>query len=1579
MAIRKETRIATSNTLEEWRIKSNEISLHLGDTDQLATDVGDKVFSTTASANAHKFSGTRFELSPEDTLDNTAGYIILKGNPTMTGFVVDTTIFQGSDLANATFKATIEGVINDEKILVKNVTGTYNPAAILKNGTQTIAVAKQARLVAESYPVGIIRVYNDATELPQTLTRGGFHVVNHQFDIVLTGSPTLPATFNEGATLYQGTNLASATWSGTMYDITSTLIRLKSASGSFSASTILKVDGSTGTSNQIAAAKITSGGVTDYSFGTLIEIHTPADNGDVIKIKATNVIDAINELQDDVGTVENLTTTATDLQAAINEHDAELGTITAGALGTTASTVSTAIREHEDQIGNTAYGTSAGTISAALKEHGDELGTITAGAMGTTASTVSTAIKEHEDQIGNVGYSTTAQTITGALNELETAARAANTNYTLTTTAPDFRTAINELDAELGTITAGAMGTTASTVGGAIAEHQADIGTVGSLTTTATSVVTAINELDLKQGAATLATSANTLSGAINELHTESDASVRLTSGSAQTLNFNMTYGSNGKTMTFASGTTLDLSNGTLLLSAAGNVANFGSAFLNLNATAASGSNVNQQGLQVDRSSISGGAATHDVRLQWNETRVAADPEEAWELIGMNTSGATNTTSILTRYNAFNLFANNTESGINATWDSTNQNVDFNVDDFTVTLGTGPISGNFTITNLANATFNTTLDNNSVTLGTHTTGNYVATIAGTANEITVTGSGSETAGVTIALPDDVTIGNDLIVTDYARAAGLRVGTSGTDPGDNNLAVNGNATIAGNTTITGNLTVNGTQTTLSTATLEVEDTLVLVGSDLGNTNEPTTGGFGLETRKFSALGGTTINGRTWESDGTHPDAASNVDGSHSIVYNFSTDRWEADGSLILSSATLGSPDIKINNGSSLGDLDAGSTLEFKNGTGTTVAGAKVGNDFEITVTNTDKGSDQLFYKTFTADSGSNAVASANNDTIDIEGGTLISTVGSADKIQVKHDDVTRTNSTLTDDDGVYVKSITSNAQGHITAVLSGDLDDYYYKQTEFKSTNTASKPVIRDGQGDFSAGTITASLSGNASSASNASLLDSIDSSQFLRSDTADTLGGVLTVGTNGRIDMDVQTSIVAGNYGHGVFGLYNASKYQHVWSMGTAYKADASGANLGNLYGLAWTHSNVGVDYAGSHQLLHVINGTVTCAMGTNLYTTGTVIASGGNSGQWNTAYGDTNAATNANTVNRLVKRDANGDFSAGTITADLTGTASNISSQANSATTTATTANTANQIVLRDANGDFSARIITATLSGTASNITSQANSATITAKVAAGDAANTIVQRDGSGYVFANYFNMTANDVSSGVTQVVVETGNDGYLRYGSAAGVRTFLNVANGANNYSFPYTITSGNTANTVVFRNASGDFTAGTISAALSGNATTATTASNVTMNHSDSNSNYAIVWRSGNTAYYTDEIYLNPSTNKIYATDIVATSDERLKDKVGPIDNALDKVCAINGFLYKWNDKYSGTDDSVQVGVSAQDVEKVLPEAVDELETGYKGVSYEKLVPLLIEAIKELREENIKLRSDIEDLKSINS
>lgn len=104
----------------------------------------------------------------------------------------------------------------------------------------------------------------------------------------------------------------------------------------------------------------------------------------------------------------------------------------------------------------------------------------------------------------------------------------------------------------------------------------------------------------------------------------------------------------------------------------------------------------------------------------------------------------------------------NTENGISVTYDDTNGKLNFDVSDPTITLS-GDVTGSATMTNLGNVTISTTIEPNSVALGTDTTGNYVATISGTANEIEVTGSGSETAAVTIGLPDDVTITNNLTV------------------------------------------------------------------------------------------------------------------------------------------------------------------------------------------------------------------------------------------------------------------------------------------------------------------------------------------------------------------------------------------------------------------------------------------------------------------------------------------------------------------------------------------------------------------------------------------------------------------------------------------------------------------------------------------------------------------------------------------------------------------------------------------------------------------------------------------------
>jgi len=97
--------------------------------------------------------------------------------------------------------------------------------------------------------------------------------------------------------------------------------------------------------------------------------------------------------------------------------------------------------------------------------------------------------------------------------------------------------------------------------------------------------------------------------------------------------------------------------------------------------------------------------------------------------------------------------------------------------------------------------------------------------------------------------------------------------------------------------------------------------------------------------------------------------------------------------------------------------------------------------------------------------------------------------------------------------------------------------------------------------------------------------------------------------------------------------------------------------------------------------------------------------------------------------------------------------------------------------------------------------------------------------------------------------------------------------------------------------------------------------------------------------------------------------DITAffSSDERLKDNVTPIASALDKINSIGGYEFDWNSnsEHSGHD----VGVIAQEIEKVLPEVVTTRGNGYKAVRYEKIVALLIQALKEQQ-------SQIDDLKS---
>ena len=111
------------------------------------------------------------------------------------------------------------------------------------------------------------------------------------------------------------------------------------------------------------------------------------------------------------------------------------------------------------------------------------------------------------------------------------------------------------------------------------------------------------------------------------------------------------------------------------------------------------------------------------------------------------------------------------------------------------------------------------------------------------------------------------------------------------------------------------------------------------------------------------------------------------------------------------------------------------------------------------------------------------------------------------------------------------------------------------------------------------------------------------------------------------------------------------------------------------------------------------------------------------------------------------------------------------------------------------------------------------------------------------------------------------------------------------------------------------------------------------------------------------------------TTGEIRATNNITAyySDERLKTKIGNIENALDKVKQIETMVYHANETAVelGYDASIiEVGVTAQSVQKVQPEIVvpAPIDDKYLTVRYERLVPLLIEAIKELESQIAELK-----------
>ncbi len=808
MPANNETRTLKSNTLEQFRQKSNEVSLHLGDNSLIDSRILDKTESFTAAAGQKLFTSNtlRFEIKPEESIDKTTA-------------------------------------------------------------------------VAESYNVGVLQVFLNGTELVQGIAAGQFKVPNFAGSIVLSNISDAAdvSDFVENAVIYQGSSLATASWQGTVLDCTTTLLRLKTKTGSFSASTLIKVNGA---SDTILGANHANLNSSDSAYGVMIELITAASANDVIKVVSHNIVDAINEVQDDVGDI-------TAINSGIPLR----------------SDVVVAVNSFKGEVGNAVDLTPA-------------------------ANTVVGAINEHETDIGTVAN--------------------------LTTTGNDLVTAINEHDAELGTISASAFGTTASTVSTAIAE-----------------------------------------------LHTDVDARLFLTKGSQQTLNSDITF-TNGNTLVFPTGSTLDIRNGLLQVGSGGLAVS--TAFIDFN------SDLDDRGLSFERSNFGNGV---DVKLIWDEAYAASQPDRAFRVIGLNTGATTETADLVTFYNAQDLIANNTETGIAVTWDATNQNFDFALSaDPTITLG-GDLTGSATLTNLTDATLTATIAAGSV---------ENSMLAGSIAASKLAGSigNSKLSNSTITVSDGsntspVALGGTLTVSGTSGEVEV-VESSGTFT----VGLPNNVTVGNNLIVTGNLTVQGTQTILNTSTLEVEDTLVLAGNDLSS--EPSSGGFGLEVGPITSPSG----------------VASGVTGAHSIVYNYSTDQWEADGSLILSEATQGVPGVKVSSASnalSEQDLGQNKAIDFNEGSGITILGAASGNDIDVTITNSDKGSDQFIFRNVTVSGQSSIVADSNDGHLNIEGANGITPTTNAGT-----DTLTLTLANTSVSAGAYgsqfvVPRITVDAQGRLTGVTS----------------------------------------------------------------------------------------------------------------------------------------------------------------------------------------------------------------------------------------------------------------------------------------------------------------------------------------------------------------------------------------------------------------------------------------------------------------------------------------------------------------------------------------------------------------
>ena len=440
----------------------------------------------------------------------------------------------------------------------------------------------------------------------------------------------------------------------------------------------------------------------------------------------------------------------------------------------------------------------------------------------------------------------------------------------------------------------------------------------------------------------------------------------------------------------------------------------------------------------------------------------------------------------------------------------------------------------------------------------------------------------------------------------------------------------------------------------------------------------------------------------------------------------------------------------------------------------------------------------------------------------------------------------------------------------------------------------------------------------AGTASNSELLDNLDSTQFLRSDISDTKNGSLTINNN--------TGLVVGTSNDCTISVSGTTSTLGT-TTGTLNLSPVAGSNTVVTSNLLVTQST-----ASTSSVTGALRVTGGAGIGGNLFVGSAATIAG-------------NLTLTGGTINSTGGVNISGNLSAGNIstTGEL---AANITSLGTSSFSTINVSTLAN---------------VTATAASTSTT--------TGALKVAGG-----------AGVVG----NVNAGNISAtNITGTLATAAQTNVTSVGTLSGLTVAGNVASTGSTFYIDNTTVGFGDINITVARNA------GTAAAASGGGLTVAGGNATLTYNDSDDSwnlnkftkfpSGVSITATTISSGYTTGALLVAGGAGIAGALNVngaissngdviaYASSDARLKTNVKRITDALAKVEKINGVTFDWLNP-TADQTRTEAGVIAQEIQEVLPEVVTTREDGMLAVRYERIISLLIESIKELKQEVEQLK-----------